>query len=177
MKFSLAIYMMLGASTLATAPISSPVPTRTDSVIIKMYDQDGIDKWAECSWKTVPVSTENWLKAVDKSLVSVKPSKNPMASPKTVLGLRLNEACGQLLSPSDRSSINYSVERAKFDTLKRLRPSQIPSNEAKSNVLVCEISAQGKLLVTVLTSAGKEPESRPGIKTRCLGTLNDGSLK
>ncbi len=161
-----------------TGSTLSPVnaPAKPGSAIIQMYDSAAITKWASCAWVKQPISSENWLKAFQGSVSPAHASKNPMAQPKAVLALRLDAACGSLLTGRDRNSISFGVERAKAKALQESRPTAIPATEPKSKVLVCEMWSGGQLMVTTLSSEGKKPKSPPGAQVRCFKTLEDGSL-
>jgi hypothetical protein len=161
---------LLGLGSVAAAQ-SAP-----GSGMIQRYDGEGISKWAACGWVKAPVTSDNMLKAEAGTLVTAKPSRNPMAGPKQVLALRMDAACGELLSPRDRSTISYGVQLAKLKALKAVRPAQPALKEAKNKALVCELSMDGRVVITVLSSENKKPKAPAGAQTKCYKTLEDGSL-
>ena len=134
-----------------------------------------LEGWSGCVWSKAPVTAQNWIAALDGKLVASRPSSNPHATPKEALALRLEAACLEQLPVDMRGSIFSSTHARMAKALQRSRPEAIGSKDLPMKVLVCEMSVENHLIMTILNPK-KRPKNKDGMKAVCFSAESDGSL-
>jgi hypothetical protein len=136
-------------------------------------EQPSAEAWANCAWREVPVTAQNWLDDHQGKPVTANPSKNPLAKPQAVLELRMNTACPKLL-PKPLRSIFSSAKNGMRLALEKARPATPGRDRPDVRAFVCEYHLEGQLAFTVLSS--EKAGTADGVKPKCFKAQSDGSL-
>ena len=178
MKFLAPSLGLLAVPTLALAQAETVViPSAKGSTVIKLFDREMIDKWAQCSWTKLPVTAQNLVDLSSGAKRVASGPTIPFADPERNLLTRLNVACGSLLRPEDRDSISFGTIRAKKLAIAERRPAQPGLKDEKTNVFVCTHSASGRIAFTELELPKPKPKRQmSGTIVNCYRIESDGSL-
>ena len=171
-----AILMSLaGLGSAQDAQETTVTPSR--SVVIPLYDANGMEAWATCAWEKLPVSAANLVAYQSFEKEAPKNDGIPFANGEETLNYRINAACGEHLSPRDRSAISPMVKRAKQRILTNARPAQLAMTDAEVASFVCALRVDGRYVRTEFELDTPSPRRLPAKQADCFLINSDGSLQ
>ncbi|APG62592.1 hypothetical protein LPB140_07130 [Sphingorhabdus lutea] len=183
MKLAFCLIASLLCSTAAIAqekpaqekPSDRPIPE--GAVVIKFFDAEKIQLWAQCSWEKMPVTSPNLFDIHFNSKKVEDLREIPFASPIENLNTRLNAVCGELLDDRDRNSPTHNVQSAKIFALKKFRPEQPKQKDQKIQSYICAHKISGQYVITERDLKKPKPQDAiPFAKAYCFKIEADGSL-
>ena len=178
MKFSVKLaFFSLVIFTSSISAVAQQRDIPEGAAVIKLFDKDGIDKWASCSWNKMPVTAQNLIdhQSYERKIEDLR--KIPFSSPDENLNARLNAVCGKFMAPSDRNSVSFGVQRAKKIALNENRPEQPGTNDQKIKLYVCAHKILGRYAITERNlEKPKAKRKLAGSITDCFKIESDGSL-
>ena len=161
----------------AVIAVGISVSAQAQPAVLKLFDKDAINNWAQCGWEQMPATTEA-LVNLSGSLTGIPKSEDiPFAGREENLTARLNFVCGHLLSSSDLNSVGFGVPQAKKRALKENRPEAPGTEDKKIALFVCAHKLSGRYVMTERSLPKPKPKKElAGASVDCFKLESDGSL-